>query len=757
MAICNPFDFFLEPSAEHYPFSYEASELRELQPFLHVDRLTPRLIRYLQAVDRRSRRTIDFLVDVNRQLQKDISYVIRLDPGVQDVERTLELASGSCRDTTWLLVQLFRHLGLASRFVSGYLIQLVPDVKALDGLAGADCDFTDLHAWCEVYLPGAGWIGLDPTSGLLAGEGHIPLACTPEPMSAAPVSGGVEPCKVDFLHEMSVQRIAESPRVTKPYTDAQWETILACGSAVDADLAAGDVRLTMGGEPTFVSATDRDGDEWNTAALGPTKRAIATDLLHRLKRRYGANGFLHFGQGKWYPGEQLPRWTLGCYWRADGEAAWTDASLFADEQHPDGHVAADAKRFITALAAQLDMAAGHVQAGYEDVWYYLWRERKLPVNVDPFDARLDDELERDRLRRVFTQRLDAIVGYAFPIRRLAGRWTTGPWFLRSERLYLVPGDSPMGLRLPLDSLPWSSPGDRLTIDELDPFAPRAPLPAAGRRGDPQSAGLEPRSYGVPNPAQQSRVGTGAARSAEGVSGRPPSRGESAAGVVRSALCVEPRDGVLYIFMPPVQAIEDYLDLVGAIEATSRSLAMRVLLEGYPPPIDPRLPHFLVTPDPGVIEVNVHPSGNWDQLVEQTTTLYEDARHAGLSPEKFMLDGRHTGTGGGNHFVLGGASPEDSPFLRRPDLLRSLIAYWHNHPSLSYLFSGLFLGPTSQAPRIDEARHDSLYELEIAFSRFVPPGSPTPPWFVDRALRRASVRSRPMSVNSKAWCARRLRN
>ena len=361
------------------------------------------------------------LVDVNSQLQHDISYVIRLDPGVQDVERTLELASGSCRDTTWLLVQLLRHLGLAARFVSGYLIQLVPDVKALDGPVGADRDFTDLHAWCEVYLPGAGWIGLDPTSGLLAGEGHIPLACTPEPMSAAPISGGVEPCKVDFLHEMSVQRIAESPRVTKPYTDEQWETILACGRAVDADLAAGDVRLTMGGEPTFVSATDRDADEWNTAALGPTKRARAADLLRRLKQRYGANGFVHLGQGKWYPGEPLPRWALGCYWRADGEAAWTDASLFADEQHPDGHGAADAERFIAALAAQLGVTAGHVQAGYEDVWYYLWRERQLPVNVDPFDARLDDELERDRLRRVFTQGLDAVVGYALPIRRVGGR------------------------------------------------------------------------------------------------------------------------------------------------------------------------------------------------------------------------------------------------------------------------------------------------------------------------------------------------
>ncbi len=718
MAVLNPFDFFLEPQAEQFPFDYAAEQARELAPFLVREPGGERFQAYLAQVPASRQRTIDFLVELNRRVQRDVAYLIRLEPGVQTPDQTLTLGSGSCRDSAWLLVQLLRHRGLAARFVSGYLIQLKADQRALDGPSGAQADFTDLHAWCEVYLPGAGWIGLDPTSGLLAGEGHIPLACSPEPSSAAPVSGLVEPAECEFSHAMKVERIWEAPRVTLPYTEAQWADIESLGHRIDADLRAGDVRLTQGGEPTYVSVDDRDGAEWNTDALGPTKRLLAGDLLQRLRARYAPLGLVHVGQGKWYPGEQLPRWSLNLFWRRDGEPIWTEPALLADERASHGADAALAARFLREVAQRLGVGADHVFDAYEDVWYYLWRERRLPVNVDPFDSRLDDPLERERLRQVFDQGLSAITGCVLPLAREAAgpSWRSGSWFLRAERCYLLPGDSPMGYRLPLDSQPWAAPGDRPWIQAADPFAPRAPLPAA--RALMQSVG-------------------GAAPGAAG-QGAAPAPGQSAAGLARTAMCAQPREGRLHIFMPPVSALEDYLELVAAVQAAASALGTPVILEGYEPPRDPRLAMLRVTPDPGVIEVNVQPAESWSDLVDQTSFLYEAAHATRLSSEKFMLDGRHTGTGGGNHFVLGGATPADSPFLRRPDLLASMVAYWHNHPSLSYLFSGLFIGPTSQAPRFDEARNDSVHEIEIALGELARlqatrPGEPAP-WLIDRLLR-----------------------
>ncbi|MEJ8856677.1 transglutaminase family protein [Variovorax robiniae] len=810
MAVYNPFDFFLEPQAENFPFKYTESQAEELAPYLVKEEPTPLFKAYLDKVDRKEQRTIDFLVGINQQVQKDINYLIRMEPGVQTPEETLTNASGSCRDSGWLLVQLLRHCGLAARFVSGYLIQLTPDVKALDGPSGTTVDFTDLHAWCEVFLPGAGWIGLDATSGLLAGEGHIPLACTPTPSSAAPIEGVVDDAEVDFGHEMKVTRIYESPRVTKPYTEEQWAEVLKLGESVDKRLVDGDVRLTMGGEPTYVATSDRDAAEWNTDALGPTKRGYATELVHKLRAEYGDGGFLHFGQGKWYPGEQLPRWALSIFWRADGQKLWHDPELFADERVPTHYTSEDARRFTTVLAHKLGLTERFIQPGYEDIYYYLWRERRLPVNVDVFESKLDDEMERMRLRRVFTQKLDAVIGYMLPIEPTSAEidapplegpgWKTGPWFLRDDRLFLIPGDSPMGYRLPLDSQPWASKGDYPYLVDRDPTAPRAALPTAAQyqaryaataTAPASGAGLGtayasangagtgtayapatlqagatgdlaavPYAFGTP-PA------TGTALKMQG-SGKPapfdasdtadvmrqPRRGESAHWVTRTALCVEVRDprrangpaaekvgsasGVLYVFMPPLARLEDYLDLVAAVEATAVQLGVKIVMEGYPPPRDPRLKVLAVTPDPGVIEVNIHPANNWQELVDHTEFLYNAAFETRLSAEKFMTDGRHTGTGGGNHFVMGGATPADSPFLRRPELLASLLLYWHNHPSLSYLFSGMFIGPTSQAPRVDEARNDQVYELEIALKEIAKNreiyGQNMPAWLVDRTLR-----------------------
>ncbi|MDO9144164.1 DUF2126 domain-containing protein [Rhodoferax sp.] len=805
MAVYNPFDFFLEPEAEEFPFSYQPELKQELAPYLTPDPVTPLVQAYLAKIDRTKRRSVLFLVDLNQSVHHAIKYTIRMEPGVQTPEETLTLASGSCRDSAWLMVQLLRNCGLAARFVSGYLIQLKPDVKALDGPSGTEVDFTDLHAWCEVYLPGAGWVGLDATSGLLAGEGHIPLACTPQPSGAAPIEGGVDESEVTFAHHMAVTRIYESPRVTKPYTEEQWAAIMALGDAVDAELVAGDVRLTMGGEPTFVANSDRDAPEWNTDALGPTKRGFATELVHKLRHEYGQGGFLHFGQGKWYPGEQLPRWALNIYWRADHEPVWRNPALFTDERTPTHYTSTDAQRFTALLASKLGVTGKYIQTAYEDSWYYLWRERRLPVNVDPFNSKLDDEMERARLRRVFEQKLDTPVGYVLPIKvagfdaQFGAAWTTGPWFLRDERMYLMPGDSPMGLRLPLDSLPWVSEADFPYLIEQDPSVLVGTLPSYGTVAAKYAPGAEGRAPGTAGlalgaaaRAAAAAAGTGtasagngylagsnpqpeAARKLQSTTGpqsasaanaqsatqtepadfaRAPAAQESAHWITRTALCVEVRDprrasgpkaeavgkksGVLYVFMPPLEKLEHYLDLLAAIEASAEELGMQLVLEGYPPPRDPRLKLLSVTPDPGVIEVNIHPASHWKELVANTEFLYNAAFESRLSAEKFMTDGRHTGTGGGNHFVMGGATPADSPFLRKPELLASLLLYWHNHPSLSYLFSGMFVGPTSQAPRVDEARNDQLYELEIAIEQIYKNreiyGQSMPPWLVDRTLR-----------------------
>ena len=724
MGIFNPFDFFLEPYAEQYPFTYDAVLARDLRPYLEVEPAGLLLSEFLAKVPRAAARTIDFLVALNQRVKDELAYVIRMEPGVQTCEDTFRLKGGSCRDSAWLLVEVMRHLGLASRFVSGYLIQLQADVKPLEGPAGPAADFTDLHAWAEVYLPGAGWIGFDPTSGLLAGEGHIPLACTPDASSAAPITGTLDFCRTDFEHTMTVRRIYESPRVTKPYLDEQWKEIEALGHLVDVKLRAGDVRLTMGGEPTFVSLDDTNGAEWTSDAMGPAKRKLAVELLNKVRDHFAPHALLHYGQGKWYPGELLPRWALSCYWRKDGIPIWENPRLIAEDAKDYGYTSEDAHKFLEVLSSRLQVNASFAMAAYEDSFYYLWKERRLPVNVDPLDSKLENPVERKRVARIFEEGLGKVTGYVLPLRRIptkqgVPRWTSQPWFLRSEHIFLIPGDSPMGYRLPLESLPWTKPEDVCYSFDADPFAKRDALPTRPARRPDLFTSRTVSDDMVPETER----------------GKRPEEGESAAWVSRPALCIQPRDGKLFVFMPPVEYVADYLDLVAAIEETAAHINMPVMLEGYPLPPDPRIRVLKVTPDPGVMEVNIHPAESWDELVGTTEAIYTLARGTRLGTEKFMMDGQHSGTGGGNHIVIGGPTPEDSAFLRRPDLLRSLVGYWHNHPSLSYLFSGMFIGPTSQHPRVDEARTDSIYELEIAFDQIPEKdSSDAPPWLGDRVFR-----------------------
>ena len=719
MVVFNPFDFFIDPYAEAFPFNYASDILAELAPYFELEPSNGPLDDFVRTIDKSNKRTIDFLVDLNAQIQSMIRYVIRMESGVQSPDETLALRSGSCRDSAWLLIQILRRLGFAARFVSGYLIQLKEDIDPIEGPTGTDHDFTDLHAWVEVYIPGAGWIGLDATSGLLCGEGHLALCSAPHFRSCAPVSGVVEPAECNFNFEMHVVRLKEPPRITAPFSDEEWKKLEALGERVDEDLAHQDVRLTMGGEPTFVSIDDFESSEWNTAAVGPTKKIYADKLIRKLQSRFAPGGFLHYGQGKWYPGESLPRWAFALYWRRDGQAIWSNPKFIADMADEISVTSENAQQFINQFAGRLGLSEEFIVPAYEDPMHWVNKEGQLPINVTPENSKLEDAEERTRMRSVFERGLTQPTGYILPIQRWNAKvqrsWRSERWSLRRGHLFLAPGDSPLGLRLPLNSLPWIPASDYPYLHPQDPLEQRQDLPDHRQLQE---------IYVTP----QSSVAQQDIREQIAIDG-----------AVRTALAVEAREGKLCIFMPPVERLEDYLELVYAAELTAKELDLPIHIEGYPPPTDHRLEVIKVTPDPGVIEVNVHPARSWREAIQITMGLYEDARYSRLTTSKFLTDGRCIGSGGGNHVVLGGRTPADSPFLRRPDLLKSFILYWQRHPSLSYLFSGLFIGPTSQSPRLDEARHDSLYELEIALANTPGPNDRDfPLWLVDRLYRNLLV-------------------
>ncbi|MER2493872.1 DUF2126 domain-containing protein [Catenovulum sediminis] len=698
MTVINPFDFFVEEYAQTFPFSYPERLKKDLTPYLEHDIASEafvQLIARCQQENKKDTSTVDFIVNVNRIIYQMIEYGIRMEAGVQTIDETLQKKSGSCRDSSWLLVQLFRHLGMAARFVSGYLVQLAPDEKSLDGPSGPEKDFTDLHAWCEVYVPGAGWIGLDPTSGLFAGEGHIPLACTPEPGSAAPVSGVIEKCESTFDFYNKVVRVHEMPRVTKPYSEAQWAEINKLGLTVDNLLQKNGIELTMGGEPTFISIDDMESEQWNTAAEGEDKRRLAHQLFKKMQATFSPGSFTHYGQGKWYPGEPLPRWQYACYWRRDGEPIWKSPALLADITKDYAIDIDKTAAFSQALVLELGLQKSCITTAYEDILYHLWQEGCLPVDPEPKTPELLHAMSRKGFLAKMEKGIEQPVGYVIPLTwdDSQNLWQSCVWQFKRQYCFLLPGDSPIGYRLPLSSL-----GEAAPLIERDPTQLPEQFDAAVQAKNKGYVGEE---------------------------------------LLKTALALECREGKLYLFMPPLRCAEQYLSLLASIENVAAQQKIPVVIEGYTPPFDSRIEKFAVTPDPGVIEVNIHPSVSWPELVERTQVLYGLAKQSRLGTDKFMVDGRHTGTGGGNHVTMGAKTPLASPFLRRPDVLRSFITYWQHHPGLSYLFSGLFIGPTSQAPRVDEARDELLYELEIAFSK-MPAGEVVQPWLVDRLLRHLLV-------------------
>jgi uncharacterized protein (DUF2126 family)/transglutaminase-like putative cysteine protease len=702
MKVINPFDFFIESYAETYPFDYPDEVAADLKPYLDLPApgLGPLVSEWVAASgappsDGRS--TVEFLGALNAATYRDIAYSVRIEAGVQTPEETLTKRIGSCRDTAWLLVAALRHCGLAARFVSGYLVQLAPDQPDPAGATAPTEDFTDLHAWAEVYIPGAGWIGLDPTSALFAGEGHIPLAATPHPASAAAITGATEPSVTTMEFANTVRRAQQEPRTTLPYTAAQVESVQRVGEAVDSRLVAAGLELTMGGEPTFVSSDDMTSAQWTVAADGAEKRQSANRLAAALADRFAKGGLVQRSEGKWYPGEPQPRWQIGLIWRCDGEQLWSEPALLADPfdaTRADPEATASAEQLARTITAELRLPQEQLQPAFEDPLARLVAQLSEPAGPRPtFDPeQLDPELVSD-----LDQAETEPAAWVLPLvpAWFGEGWVSPAWRTRRGRLVLVPGHSPAGSRLPLDALSWK---------------------------DPDFAGEE--SYIKTGPSLTEAVGRPRAVVVD------PDDAPT-----RTALVVEARDCFVHVFLPPVEKLEKFIELVGLVDRAATQTSTAVILEGYGPPPDSRIKTLLITPDPGVIEVNVHPTSGWAELSDLIQTLYRIAREQRLCAETFALDGRHSGTGGGNHLTLGGPEPLRSPLLQRPDLLVSMITFWQHHPGLSYLFSGRFVGATSQAPRVDEGRPETLYELEIAFAEIDElADTEHRPWAVDRSLR-----------------------
>jgi uncharacterized protein (DUF2126 family)/transglutaminase-like putative cysteine protease len=406
----NPFHFLLAPHAIEMPFQYQEDENNILAPFRLV---APEEDADTEGLWRLSGRqnTVEALVDLVSTLHHEIAYETRVEGEARLPARVLELRSGACRDTTLLCATILRKNGLAARVVSGFLCEFHVDVKDRRAESG-------LHAWVEAYLPGGGWVGLDPTNGTFCDHRFIPAAVGAKMLDIAPVSGS-------YFGEERVPGRFDSHLDLSLMTEKDLSKIAA---HVEQTLAAEKISLTMGGEPTYIP-TNPEGAEWNFAATGPTKLHYAYGFADQVAKEVWPGAIVLYTPGKLYPGEVNPRWALN--------ALRTNAPFPSPSPRSTGLRINE--KWTRTLRDQL---VGRL--GLENRWLRAIDSRapRHPVWVLPLDWSEE-------------------------------KWSTEKWTLR--RLELIPAEGPAGLRLPLQLLPVDSSKRALVLepqtDHLDVFLP----------------------------------------------------------------------------------------------------------------------------------------------------------------------------------------------------------------------------------------------------------------------------------------------
>ncbi len=706
----NPFDFFVEPSANDFPFEYSDQLRKELMPYLHRERCGPIFADWLAELDRSPRYLVEFLTQMKDHVCEKLGWQSPMDAKPIDLDAVIGQGGGSASELAWVLTQSLRAVGLAARITSGYLISLTTDDNG-DVSEDESADNACMHAWSEVFVPGAGWIGLDPSLGTFTAENHVPLASAPDPFRTVPLVGIDEQHVASYQNDIRLRRLKPT-EPGKPISETHWRDIMACGRYLDDKLSGEQIGLCTSAEVNFVSAVNSAAPEWTNQTLGTDKLRAAYALLNRLRTRWAPGGTVHVCQGEHIQGELSARWQLSCCYRSDAQPLWRNGELLASCQNlPGCATSGDARQLAEMLAAKLGLDTQFVIPAHEDPLHQLTINPTL-LRDAPRGDELVDPLQRQQLaNRLSTPQADP-AGYVLPLRWdfRTESWTSGVWKFRRDGLHLLPGDFALGFRLPLQSLAKhaTEPDDIAIEPSLFEEKPRLPEVY----GEVFARQIE-----IDRSREEIEIAD------RGGNGRAP----------RTAICVEPRDGVLHVFLPPIHYAEHYVGLIAAIESAVETLGLAVVLEGYPPPQDPRLKRFVLEPDNGLLRLFLPAVSSWQEQSELYETAYAQADQVGLDCEH---GGRRDDTSlrpnSYTTLTLGGPTPAESPFLNRPQILRSLIAYWQNHPSLSYFFSGTLIGPSGNAPRPDEGRDDALYELGIALERF--PHDSKLPWVPDRLLR-----------------------